>query len=83
MKNLAHRQDSIYLNEHSVDCALLAAGCSLEAVAAVVNGTAEAAAAIIRPPGHHATCCGMMGFCFLTASKRGRRVPVLSVLYAY
>mmetsp|Transcript_6124 Transcript_6124/g.25658 ORF Transcript_6124/g.25658 Transcript_6124/m.25658 type:complete len:299 (-) Transcript_6124:558-1454(-) len=63
MKNLAHRQDSIYLNEHSVDCALLAAGCSLEAVAAVVNGTAEAAAAIIRPPGHHATCCGMMGFC--------------------
>ncbi len=44
--------------------ALLAAGGVLTAVEAVLDGAAENAFAIVRPPGHHALPNRAMGFCF-------------------
>jgi acetoin utilization deacetylase AcuC-like enzyme len=44
--------------------ALLAAGGVLTAVEAVLNGGADNAFAIVRPPGHHALPGRAMGFCF-------------------
>ena len=44
--------------------ALLAAGGVLTAVEAVLDGAAENAFALVRPPGHHALPNRAMGFCF-------------------
>ncbi len=44
--------------------ALLAAGGVLTAVEAVLDGAADNAFAIVRPPGHHARPERAMGFCF-------------------
>lgn len=49
----------------SWDAALLAAGCSLEATAAVLRGQSQTAFCLIRPPGHHAGPSYGMGFCLL------------------
>jgi len=43
--------------------ALLAAGCTLAAVEAVMGGEVDNAFALVRPPGHHATPEEPMGFC--------------------
>src|SRR5215831_20594758 len=43
--------------------ARLAAGGVLTAVEAVLDGAAENAFAIVRPPGHHALAARAMGFC--------------------
>jgi acetoin utilization deacetylase AcuC-like enzyme len=43
--------------------ALLAAGGVLTAVEAVMDGAADNAFAIVRPPGHHALAMRAMGFC--------------------
>jgi acetoin utilization deacetylase AcuC-like enzyme len=51
-------------SEHSVDAAFLAAGAAIDAVTAVVQGTAKRAFALVRPPGHHAEPGAAMGFCF-------------------
>jgi len=45
------------------DAMLLAAGGSLAAVAAVLDGTVDNAFALLRPPGHHAEREAAMGFC--------------------
>lgn len=45
--------------------ATAAAGASLGAVDAVLSGGLEAAFALVRPPGHHATPDRAMGFCIL------------------
>ncbi|MBI2856770.1 MAG: histone deacetylase [Chloroflexi bacterium] len=47
----------------SFDVALLAAGGAIEAVQAVRQKRAQAAFALCRPPGHHATREKAMGFC--------------------
>lgn len=47
----------------SLQAALLAAGGAVQAVNAVVSGQAQAAFALVRPPGHHATSDRAMGFC--------------------
>jgi acetoin utilization deacetylase AcuC-like enzyme len=47
----------------SFDVALLAAGGVLNAVDAVISGTAANAFCVVRPPGHHATPSRGMGFC--------------------
>jgi acetoin utilization deacetylase AcuC-like enzyme len=47
----------------SYKTALLAAGGVLTAVEAVMDGAADNAFAIVRPPGHHALATRAMGFC--------------------
>jgi len=63
VNNIARRAESIYLNTHSVDCALLAAGSCIDAVAAVAAGLVDASFVLARPPGHHAENSSMKGFC--------------------
>ena len=52
------------MNEHSYNSALLSAGASVQAVQSVMNGEAQTAFALSRPPGHHAEYDTAMGFCF-------------------
>ena len=55
--------DSVYLNPHSHDCALLSCGGVLAAQEAVLAGRCRSAACVVRPPGHHAEAHCAMGFC--------------------
>ncbi len=75
-----------FTSPESYDVALLAAGASIGAVDAVLDGAADRAAALIRPPGHHAGRSQARGFCILNnaaiaaahALARGvRRVAVV------
>lgn len=54
-----------YVNPDSYEVALLAAGGTLDAVAAVLDGKADNALAAVRPPGHHAMPDRAMGFCLI------------------
>lgn len=47
----------------SFDAARAAAGCTIGAVDVVMKGEAQAAFALVRPPGHHARPGRGMGFC--------------------
>jgi acetoin utilization deacetylase AcuC-like enzyme len=51
------------INRHSLRAARLAAGSVLQAVDAVMEGSADNAFCAIRPPGHHAESSLPMGFC--------------------
>jgi acetoin utilization deacetylase AcuC-like enzyme len=51
------------VNEKSYKAALYAAGGTIAAVRAVLNGQVESAFALVRPPGHHAVRNQAMGFC--------------------
>lgn len=64
LKELAGTMDSIYINQATFNCALLAAGCAIEAVDKVMKGENLNAFALIRPPGHHANFDNASGFCF-------------------
>lgn len=61
---LGNKMDSIYINNSTYDCALLAAGCAIEAVDRVMSRSHSNAFALIRPPGHHAGYNESAGFCF-------------------
>src|SRR5688572_6978009 len=52
-----------YVTRTSFDDALLAAGATIAATRAVLNGETANAFAIVRPPGHHAEPERAMGFC--------------------
>jgi acetoin utilization deacetylase AcuC-like enzyme len=52
-----------HVSPGSVTAAFLAAGAGIEAVTAVMKGSADAAFAVVRPPGHHAEPDRAMGFC--------------------
>jgi acetoin utilization deacetylase AcuC-like enzyme len=52
-----------YVTKSSFDDALLAAGGVMTCTRAVMNGDAQNAFAIVRPPGHHAEPERAMGFC--------------------
>lgn len=51
----------------SLDAALRATGAVLNAVDAVMDGRAQNAFCIVRPPGHHATPVRGMGFCLFNS----------------
>ena len=53
-----------YYSQDTAKAALLSAGCMLNAVDKVVRGECQNAIANVRPPGHHAECDQVMGFCF-------------------
>ena len=53
-----------YTSPDTADVALLAAGAAVQAVAAVLDGAHRTAAALVRPPGHHAESARATGFCF-------------------
>ena len=53
-----------YLGPDTFECARLAAGAAAEAAVAVATGRAPCAAAVVRPPGHHAESGLAMGFCY-------------------
>ncbi|HTR61161.1 MAG TPA: histone deacetylase [Candidatus Binataceae bacterium] len=53
-----------HTSRDSYQTALLAAGGVLTAVEAVLDGAADNAFAMVRPPGHHALPNRAMGFCF-------------------
>jgi acetoin utilization deacetylase AcuC-like enzyme len=52
-----------YIVPASFEVARLAAGGAIRATEAVIGGEAQAAFALVRPPGHHAVPDGPMGFC--------------------
>lgn len=53
------------ISPESYEVALLAAGGVMAGVDAVMNGRVENVFCAVRPPGHHATRGGAMGFCFI------------------
>ncbi len=55
------------LSSGSVEAALRAAGAVIRAVDLVVEGSADAAFAAVRPPGHHAEPDRAMGFCLFNS----------------
>ncbi|KAJ4824081.1 Histone deacetylase 5 [Turnera subulata] len=60
---IARQLNSIYFNEGSSESAYLAAGSVVEVAEKVAKGELNSAAAIVRPPGHHAEHDEAMGFC--------------------
>ena len=53
-----------YENNHTLECARMAAGAATTAVDAVCNEKVSSAFVLSRPPGHHATRDQPQGFCF-------------------
>lgn len=62
-EGIARLDPDTSINQHSLRAARLAAGSLLQAVDAVLAGTADNAFCAIRPPGHHAETALAMGFC--------------------
>jgi acetoin utilization deacetylase AcuC-like enzyme len=58
-----HFDPDTYATPTSDACARVSAGGAVAAVDAVVTGESDAAFAVLRPPGHHATASRAMGFC--------------------
>ena len=54
-----------YVTPDSYEAALLAAGGTIGVLDAILDGSAHAGFAVVRPPGHHATPDRAMGFCLL------------------
>jgi len=69
-KEMNNANGDVYINKYTKDCALMAAGASIECCKRVFleegkSAKIDSAFAAIRPPGHHAACTSMSGFCFL------------------
>jgi acetoin utilization deacetylase AcuC-like enzyme len=65
------------VSQHSWEAALAAAGTTLAAAEAVLEGKAKVAYALVRPPGHHAQPARADGYCLFSnlalAAERARR----------
>jgi acetoin utilization deacetylase AcuC-like enzyme len=61
------------ISPESYEVARLAAGAAVTAVDLVMNGGADTAFALARPPGHHATPNRSMGFCIFNNAAIGAR----------
>uniref|UniRef100_A0A3B4AX89 Protein deacetylase HDAC6 n=1 Tax=Periophthalmus magnuspinnatus TaxID=409849 RepID=A0A3B4AX89_9GOBI len=76
---LGEEFNSIFLNNQSYECALMAAGGCFRAVEAVLTGQVSNSVAIVRPPGHHAEKDFPCGFClFNTAALTARYAQKVS-----
>ena len=62
-----------YMNPHTLNAALRAAGAAVEATDLVLGGQAGTAFCSVRPPGHHAERSAAMGFCFFNNVAVGIR----------
>lgn len=62
-----------YVTTGSYDAARRSAGAAIACVDALIDGRAVAALSISRPPGHHATPRGPMGFCLFNNVALGAR----------
>jgi acetoin utilization deacetylase AcuC-like enzyme len=60
-----------YTSPESYEIALLAAGAVVDAVEQVMGSSDRAAAALVRPPGHHAERNRAMGFCLFNNAAVG------------
>uniref|UniRef100_A0A670YHZ9 Protein deacetylase HDAC6 n=1 Tax=Pseudonaja textilis TaxID=8673 RepID=A0A670YHZ9_PSETE len=63
LRSLADTFDSVYLHPNFYRCACLAAGSVLQLVEKVWSGELRNGLAVVRPPGHHAHCNKMNGYC--------------------
>jgi len=65
-----------YENMHTAKAALLAAGHTIEAVRDVCSdiNDLDSTFALVRPPGHHAHCGQVNGFCFFNNAGVAARV---------
>lgn len=54
--------------------AKMSCGATIEAVREVCQGNLDSAFAIVRPPGHHAHCSQISGFCYFNNVAVAARV---------
>ncbi len=67
-------EQDTWVSPRSYEVALWAAGAVTDAVVRVVNGEADRALCLVRPPGHHALPQAAMGFCLFNHIAVGARV---------
>ncbi|XP_077080161.1 protein deacetylase HDAC6 isoform X2 [Siphateles boraxobius] len=68
LHRLGNNYNSIYINNESYTCALMAAGSCFNSVQAILTGQVRNSVAIVRPPGHHAEKDTACGFCFFNTA---------------
>ncbi|XP_067449559.1 histone deacetylase 6 [Thunnus thynnus] len=73
LNKLGNEFNSIYINNQSFQCALLAAGSCFNAVETILTGQVNNGVAIVRPPGHHAERDSPCGFCFFNTAALAAR----------
>lgn len=73
-KNTRRFAKDTYENIHTVNAAYLSAGGTIEGVRSVCNNTVTSSFCIVRPPGHHAPCSDIQGFCFFNIAAVAARV---------
>lgn len=72
----AQRGSDMYHNHQTRLAAESAASCVLALVERVVRGELDCGFAVVRPPGHHAGCAKMHGFCFVNSVAVAARAAV-------
>jgi acetoin utilization deacetylase AcuC-like enzyme len=85
IKKVLARMDSVFGNKHSLLCAKVAVGCTLNLMKAVLSEQIKHGIANVRSPGHHSSRNNAEGFCFFNnvaiaskyAIKCGKRVAIV------